>query len=62
MSLFDKYNDVLSVDEACKALSMGKNSLYKLLQMGVIKSVKVGRKYYIPKVFLIDFINKYRYC
>lgn len=60
--MFDTYKDILTVEDTCKALGIGKNGLYKLLQKGIIKSVRIGRKYYIPKVFLIDFINKYRYC
>ncbi len=58
--MFDNYKDVLTVDETCTALKIGKNSLYKLLKIGAIKYIKVGRKYLIPKVCLIDFINKYR--
>lgn len=37
-----------------------KNSLYKLLQSGEIQHIKVGRKYLIPKVYLLDFIEKNR--
>lgn len=58
--MFEKYNDVLTVDETCTALNIGKNSLYKLLKIGAIKYIKVGKKYLVPKVYLIDFINKYR--
>ncbi len=58
--MFENYKDVLSVDEVCKALSMGKNTLYRLLKQGKIKAIKVGRKYFIPKICLIDFINAYR--
>ncbi len=58
--MFDTYKDVLTVDEVCTALHIGKNSVYKLLQMGVLQSIKIGRKYIIPKIFLIDFISKFR--
>lgn len=58
--MFECYKDVLTVDEVCKALSMGKNTVYKLLNDDVIKSVRIGRKYLIPKQFLIDFIYKFR--
>lgn len=58
--MFNNYKDVLTVEETCTALKIGKNSLYKLLKIGTIKYIKVGRKYLIPKVYLIDFINKYR--
>lgn len=58
--MFEKYKDILTVDEACAALSIGKNSIYKLLRTGTIKSIKIGRKYIIPKIYLIDYINRFR--
>ena len=58
--MFDIYKDVLTVDEVCTALHIGKNSVYKLLQIGALQSIKIGRKYIIPKIFLIDFISKFR--
>lgn len=58
--MFEKFNDVLTVEDVCEALQMGKNSVYKLLKDQDIKSIKVGRKYFIPKDFLIDYINRYR--
>lgn len=58
--MFDTYKDVLTVEQVCSALSMGKNSVYRLLRNGFIKSIKVGRKYFIPKAFLIDFINSFK--
>ncbi len=58
--MFNNYKDILTVDEACAALSIGKNSIYKLLRTGTIKSIKIGRKYIIPKIYLIDYINRFR--
>lgn len=58
--MFDSFRDVLSVQEACNALHIGKNTLYGLLKNGVIKSLKIGKKYLIPKIYLIDYINQYR--
>lgn len=58
--MFEKYNDVLTVNEACSALSIGKNKLYELLKSSTIKSIKIGKKYIIPKIYLIDYINMYR--
>lgn len=55
--MFESYKDVLTVDEVCSALSLGRNSVYDLLHSGEIKSIRIGKKYLIPKVYLIDFIN-----
>ena len=58
--MFDEYKDILSVNEACAALSIGKNTLYKLLKSDIIKAIKIGKKYIIPKICLIDFVNSCR--
>ena len=54
--MFDKYPDVLTVDQVCDALSIGKNTVYQLLKENQIKHIKVGKKFLVPKIFLIDFI------
>lgn len=58
--MFEAFKDVLTVNEVCAALHMGRNTVYKLLKNNKIKSIIIGNKYFIPKVCLIDFINKYR--
>lgn len=58
--MFESYNDVLTVKETCNALSIGRNNLYRLLKDEKIKSIKIGKKYIIPKVYLIDYVNMYR--
>lgn len=55
--MFENFDDILTVDEACKALKIGKNSMYKLLETNTLRSIKIGKKYIIPKLYLIDFIN-----
>ena len=58
--MFESFKDVLTVNEVCTALHLGKNSVYKLLQSGILQCLKIGKKYIIPKSFLIDFINQNR--
>lgn len=58
--MFEEYNDILTVNEVCSALRIGKNTLYNLLKLGIIKSMKVGKKYLIPKICLIDYVNNCR--
>lgn len=52
----ENYPDVLTPDEAMQVLSIGKNTIYKLLQSNAIKSLKIGKLYRIPKAYLQDFI------
>ena len=55
--MFNSYPDVLSVKQLCEILGIGKNSAYRLLQSGEIKSIKIGKVYKIPKKCLKDFLN-----
>ena len=49
MIMLNKYNDILTVEELCEVLRIGKNTAYKLLKNNEIKSVKIGKIYKIPK-------------
>ena len=53
----DNYPDVLTPEEAMKVLCIGRNKIYKLLQSGSIKSIKIGKQYRIPKKFIQTFID-----
>lgn len=58
--MFAEYGDVLTVKEACQALKIGKNRMYELLKSGKIKYMSVGKKFIVPRICLIDFINTCR--
>ena len=57
MSIFNEYGDIVSGDDVMKMLHIGRTAVYTLLQNGSIRSVKVGRKYIIPKQSVIDFVK-----
>ena len=54
--LFNTYPDVVSIDEIQQMLRIGKNAVYELLKTQKLKSIKVGKKYVVPKKFVIDFL------
>lgn len=54
--LFSTYPDVVSIDEIQQMLRIGKNTVYELLKTEKLKSIKVGKKYVVPKKFVIDFL------
>ena len=56
--MFNHYHDVLSVKELCEALSIGRNTAYALLRSGEIKSIRIGRKIKIPKIYLIEYLTR----
>jgi len=47
--MLKNYKDILSVEDLCEILSIGKNTAYRLLKSGEIKSVRIGKVYKIPK-------------
>ena len=51
----ENYSDVLTPDELRRFLNIGKDKTYELLQNGTIQSLRIGRIYCIPKIY----INKY---
>ena len=57
-STFQKYPDVVSHVELCSMLGISKNAAYELLKSGKIRNVKIGRKYLIPKQYVIHYLLK----
>ena len=55
-TLFDSYPDVVSIEEIQQMLRIGKNAVYQLLKDGAIKSIKVGKRYVVPKKYIVDFL------
>ena len=54
---FRDYPDILSTNQAKEILHIGKSKIYELLQDEVIKSIRIGRDYKIPKQSIIDYLN-----
>lgn len=54
--LFETYPDVVSIDEIQQMLRIGKNAIYELLKTQKLKSIKVGKRYIVPKKYVIDFL------
>lgn len=55
--IFSEYPDVITVDDLQKMLKIGRNSAYDILKAGLIKTVKVGKRYIIPKQSVINFLS-----
>ena len=57
-SMFDKYPDVVDVDELREMLGgISKRLAYRLLSEQEIRSVRIGRAYKIPKVCVIEYLT-----
>lgn len=55
-TLFSEYPDVVTVDDLQNMLKIGRNSAYDILKTGMIKTIKIGKKYIIPKQSVINFL------
>ena len=55
--MFTKYPDVVTVEQLCKMLNVGKNTAYNLINQNMIRSVKIGKVYKIPKVNVIRYLK-----
>ena len=55
--MFYDYSDVISVDDLQTMLRIGRNAAYGLLQNGAIATIRVGKKYIIPKASVIEFLS-----
>ena len=53
--------DVLTPDELAKVLGVSQKSAYRLLHERVIGYKRIGTKYLIPKVCVLDYLNSARY-
>lgn len=54
---FDNYPDIVTPEDIQKMLRLGRNSVYNLLKQGKIKSLRVGKKYLIPKTSVMNFLQ-----
>ena len=47
--MLKNYKDIISVEELCEILSIGKNTAYRLLKSREIRAIRIGKVYKIPK-------------
>ena len=55
--MLEAYDDLLTAEEACEALKVGKNALYAQLASGQLKGYRNGRVWRIPKDAMIEYIR-----
>jgi len=56
--MFANYPDIVTAMEMADMLRIGQNEAYKLVGNGTVWSFKIGNVYKIPKVSVIDYINR----
>lgn len=56
--MFEKFDDVVTVEELSEMLRIGRNNAYALIKSGEIHSVRIGKQLRIPKAAIIAFITR----
>lgn len=56
-AMLESCDDLLTAEEACEVLKIGKNALYELLRTGVLKGYRNGRVWRIPKQAIVEYIK-----
>ncbi len=54
--MFDAYEDIVTLEDVCAMLNIGKNGAYRLLKEGKLHGFKIGRIWKISKKSVIDYI------
>ena len=55
--MYNDKTDLVTIDELCEILMVGKNTAYSLLKSGAIKSFKINRVWKIPRVSIDEYIK-----
>lgn len=56
--MLNQYDDIITIDELCDILMIGKNLAYRLLTEKKIKAFRIGKKWKIPKSSVEKFISE----
>lgn len=56
--MFKDYPDVVTPQELQEMLHIGRNATYKILKERLIKTIRIGKKYIIPKVNVIKYLEE----
>ena len=54
--MLEQYDDVLTTDEVCEVLKIGKNALYELLNSGQLRAIRNGKVWRVPKIAVQNYI------
>jgi len=56
--MLEQYSDVISTNELCEILGIGRNRAYELLQTNQIKGFQMGRPWKIPKISVEEYLKR----
>lgn len=47
--MLDTYDELLTIEELCEVLQIGRNTAYQLLNSGFVPAFRIGPRWKIPK-------------
>lgn len=53
----ETYNELITIEELCEILVIGKNTAYRLLKAKEIPAFRIGRIWKIPRTSVTDYIK-----
>ncbi len=56
--MLEQYNEILTIDELCEILMIGKNLAYRLLSENKIKAFRIGKKWKITKTSVENYLKE----
>ena len=56
--MIDPEQCVLTLDELCESLKIGKNTAYNLIKNKEIRAFKLGHSWRVPLAALIEYLNQ----
>lgn len=56
--MFENYNEILTIEDVCEILMIGRNRCYHLLGDGSIKGFRIGSVWKIPREAVISYIQE----
>lgn len=54
--MFEQYEDMVTIDDVCQMLNIGKNNAYRLLKEGKLHAFKIGRIWKISKNSVMEYV------
>jgi len=55
--VFKEYPDVMDVRQVSKLLGVSTKTVYRLLRVGALDSLKIGREFRVPKVNVMKYVK-----
>lgn len=55
--MFEQYEDMVTIDDVCQMLNIGKNGAYRLLKEGKLHAFKIGRIWKISKFSVMEYVT-----